>query len=152
MSVHLIPALIHKIYGVVSELEGLFPDRSFTPDGIMVGSIGEVLAEYHYGLKLLPTGSAKHDARTPAGVMVQVKTTQRSSIDIRNMPEHLLVLKLDPLGTCKEYYNGPGQLVWDKIVCGKPVPKSGFYSMSLSRLARLQKEVLAGQKIERVQS
>lgn len=150
MSVQQIPQLITKIYGIVAQLESLFPERKFTPDGIMVGSIGEVLAAYHYDLELLSTGSAKHDARSHQGCHVQIKTTQRDSIDIREMPDNLLVLKLDPDGKCIECYNGPGQLVWDKIVCGRPVPKAGFYSMSLARLAKLQREVQSGQRIERV--
>lgn len=82
MSVDKIPDLIRKVYSVVVELERLFPQRKFTPDGILIGSIGEVLAAYHYGLRLLPQNSANHDACTPdGGTQVQVKTTQRTSKD-----------------------------------------------------------------------
>jgi len=34
MSVDRIPSLINRIYCVVAELEELFPERKFTPDGI----------------------------------------------------------------------------------------------------------------------
>lgn len=150
MSIQEIPGLVGGIYGIVAELETMFPARKFTPDGIMVGSIGEVLAAYHYDLNLLPTGCATHDAKSRDGRCVQVKTTQRHSIDIRSMPEHLLVLRLEADGRCREFYNGPGALVWEKIVQGRPLPKAGFYSMSLARLAKLQREVRPDQKVERV--
>ena len=47
-----IPALVQRLYGLVEELEELFPSRRFTPDGHLVGSIGEVLAAFHYDLKV----------------------------------------------------------------------------------------------------
>lgn len=150
MSILEIPKLVGRIYGIVAKLESLFPTRKFAPDGIMAGSIGEVLVAHHYDLKLLPSDSATHDASSPDGRYVKVKTTQRKSIDIRSMPEHLLVLRLEADGRFTEFYNGPGELVWEKIVQGRPLPKAGFYTISLAGLARLQREVRHEQKIERV--
>src|SRR5580704_19671100 len=46
--------LIRQLYTVVAQLEEEFEDRRFTPDGHLVGSIGEVVAAYAFGLKLLP--------------------------------------------------------------------------------------------------
>ncbi len=40
--------LIGRLYGVVRELEDMFPGRHFTPDGHMVGSIGECLVADAY--------------------------------------------------------------------------------------------------------
>jgi hypothetical protein len=140
MSVDRIPGLIRTIYGAVADLERLFPQRKFTPDGILVGSIGEVLAAYYYGLSLLPQSNANHDACAPDGTQVQVKTTQRDSIDIRTEPDHLLVLKLYPDGRCEEIFNGPGSLVWG-FISGKPMPKEGFYQVPLSKLARMAAQV-----------
>ena len=40
--------LVASIYDAVNQLGKLFPGRHFTPDGIMVGSLGEVLAEIEY--------------------------------------------------------------------------------------------------------
>ena len=34
-------SLMTRLYDVVRELEAMFPGRYFTPDGHMVGSIGE---------------------------------------------------------------------------------------------------------------
>ena len=36
----------------VATLEAMFPDRHFSLDGHIVGSIGEVAASYYYGIKL----------------------------------------------------------------------------------------------------
>ena len=50
--------------------------RHFTPDGHLVGSIGEVLVASYYGLELLPASSQTHDAKSDSGKMVQIKATQ----------------------------------------------------------------------------
>lgn len=39
-----IPALISQLFCIVGALNDLYPDRPFTPDGHLVGSIGEVVA------------------------------------------------------------------------------------------------------------
>lgn len=36
-------ALVRDLYTTVNELESMFPGRHFTPDGHMVGSLGECL-------------------------------------------------------------------------------------------------------------
>lgn len=69
-----VPKLIRQLYGVVDKLDGLFPVRRFTLDGHLVGSIGEVLAAYYYGLKLSPASSQGHDARTTEGLLVQINS------------------------------------------------------------------------------
>lgn len=62
-----VPQIVQKIYESAGELEKLFPGRHFTPDGHLVGSIGEVLAAHRYGLTLLLASSASHDAISPSG-------------------------------------------------------------------------------------
>ncbi len=49
-----VPRLIGRLYDIVDRLEELFPGRKFTPDGHLIGSIGEVIAANLYGLELLP--------------------------------------------------------------------------------------------------
>jgi len=39
-----LPPPVAAIYRAVTELEALYPGRKFTPDGHLVGSIGEVVA------------------------------------------------------------------------------------------------------------
>ena len=47
---------IRELYRITAELEEKYPGRRFTPDGHLVGSIGEVYAAEKYGLTLLETG------------------------------------------------------------------------------------------------
>ena len=60
-----VPGLVGELYALVAQLEALFPGRRFTPDGHLVGSIGEVIAAHRYGLDLLPHSAQGHDARSP---------------------------------------------------------------------------------------
>jgi len=66
-SIEQIPALIRKLYCTVAELQKLFPDRPFTPDGHLVGSLGEVIAAHDYNLQLLPPSTEGKDALTEDG-------------------------------------------------------------------------------------
>ena len=61
------PELIKGLYRLVGELEAMFPGRHFTPDGHMVGSIGECLAAHYYDLELLRASSAGRDAAPHSG-------------------------------------------------------------------------------------
>ena len=106
--------LIQNIYSIVQELERLYPGRKFTPDGHMVGSIGEVMAARYYDLSLLPSSAAVHDARTSSGLQVQIKASQGNSISLYAEPDHLIVLCLQKDGFVCEVFNGPGELAWDK--------------------------------------
>jgi hypothetical protein len=85
-----VPQPIRQTYAVVAELEEHFPGRRFTPDGHLVGSIGEVLAAYHYGLTLLPASTGGHDAITEGGRPVQVKVTQRPVAGARATAESVI--------------------------------------------------------------
>jgi hypothetical protein len=89
-----VPRLVGELYRVVAEFEHLFPGRRFTPDGHLVGSIGEVLAAHQYGLQLLPHSFRGHDARTTSGLLVEIKATQGNTVALRSEPQHLLVLQL----------------------------------------------------------
>jgi hypothetical protein len=140
--------LIRSIYDIVSELEQLAPGRKLTPDGHMVGSIGEIWAAYQYGLVLLPNSTAVHDAESLDGRKVQVKTTQGSSVaTYLEQPEHLLVLKLQRDGTVEECFNGPAALVWPHL--GK-AGKNGQCRIGLSRLRDLMLTVPPDQRLRKV--
>jgi hypothetical protein len=56
-SIETVPVLVREIYAIVAKLEATFPGRHFTPDGHLVGSLGEVLAAHFYGLELLPASA-----------------------------------------------------------------------------------------------
>ena len=146
------PILIKDIYNAVNELEEMFTKdgkkRHFTPDGHMVGSIGEVLAAYHYGINLSPASAEKHDG-TVDGRNVQIKATQRNSIGLSSSPDFLLVLKISKEGKAEEIYNGPGKAAWD-LVEGKPSPKNGQHQISVSRLRKLMLDLPEADRIKRI--
>lgn len=131
-----VSAKVRELYAITRELEELYPGRKFTPDGHLVGSIGEVLVAEHYGLTLLPNSSETHDAVTNDGKFVQIKATQMNKISISSEPEYLIVIKLNPDGSWDEIYNGPGSAAWK--LAGK-MHKNGQRAISLAKLGRLMK-------------
>ncbi len=143
------PILLGNVYAAVDELERMFPGRHFTPDGHMVGSIGEAMAAYYYGITLFTASAKGHDGKVD-GRLVQVKATQAKRISISSEPEFLLVLKIARDGSFKEIYNGPGGIVW-ALVSHKPRPKNGQYQVSLSMLTRLMGSVPETMRISRIQ-
>ena len=139
-----IPEKIIALYKIVSELEASFPGRRFTPDGHLVGSIGEVLAQHHFDLELLPASTETHDAKSSSGTLVQIKATQGTSVGMRSEPEHLLVLKILPDGTHITIYNGPGALAWQSA--GK-MQSNGQRFISVNKLTELMEQVPTGQRL-----
>ena len=122
---------IKELYTITNELEARYPGRKFTPDGHLVGSIGEVLVAEHYDLTLLPNSSETHDAVSKDGTFVQIKATQINRIAISSEPEHLIVIKLSRDGSWEEIYNGPGDLAWNNA--GK-MQKNGQRPISIAKL------------------
>jgi hypothetical protein len=137
-SIEEMPGLVRSLYELVRQLESHFPERKFTLDGHLVGSIGEVLAAHQYGLELLPASAKGHDAIAPDKRQVQIKATQAKSVGLRSEPEHLIVLKLAADGTATEIYNGPGALPWHQA--GKK-QKNGQRPIGVSRLELLMARV-----------
>ena len=86
-SILVIPSLVQGLYSIVDRLEELFPGRRFTPDGHLVGSIGEVLAAATYDLELLPPSTERHDALSGDGRKVQIKATQVRSVSLSSEPD-----------------------------------------------------------------
>jgi|SRR5689334_1087585 len=126
--------LIRQLYSVVSELEREFEGRKFTPDGHLVGSIGEVVAAYAFGLKLLPASNEIHDAEAADGTPVQIKLTGGTKgISMYSEPVHLIVLQLSG-NAFRTVYNGPGKPAWER--CGT-VQKNGQKTVSLTLLRGL---------------
>ena len=140
-----IPLLLKRLYEIVEELESLFPGRKFTPDGHLVGSLGEVIAAHDYGLTLLESSAETHDARK-GSKQIQIKATQGRSVAMYSEAEHLLVLRLLKNGAADEIYNGPGKPAWDNA--GKP-QKNGQRSISLSKLRVLMRTVPENQRVKK---
>ncbi|HEX4054169.1 MAG TPA: hypothetical protein VHX86_07885 [Tepidisphaeraceae bacterium] len=142
------PQIITEMYQLIDELETMFEGRHFTPDGHTIGSIGEAIAAYYYGVTLLSASTKGRDARILER-SVEIKATQGKSIALRHKPECLLVLKLNRDGTWDEVYNGPGDRVWE-LVGDKPLPKNGQYQVRCNKLRELMKNVPINQQLIRV--
>lgn len=138
---------IRALYELANGLEELFPGRHYTPDGHMIGSIGEALAASYYGLKLFPASEETHDAVSVDGRLVQIKATQIGRISMSSLPEWLIVLKIHKDGTFSEVYNGPGELAWKH--CGK-MQKNGQCPISLAKLKVLQAEVPESARLKQI--
>lgn len=126
--------IIRKIYNLTAELEKMYPGRHFTPDGHMLGSIGEVYAAEKYGLTLYPASHETHDAVDGMGRQVQIKITQTDRVALTDCPERLIVLKIDREGIIREIYNGPGDKPWE--LSGKK-QKNGQRTISLRKLGSI---------------
>lgn len=137
-------AIVREIYELTSRLEGLYPGRHFTPDGHMVGSLGEVIAADVYGLELFEASHPVHDGYDCNGNPVQIKATQGDKIGLGDEPEFLIVLQIRPDGSFDEAYNGPGATVWD--ACGK-MQKNGQRQISIAKLKRIAVEVPGEKRI-----
>ena len=106
----------------------MFP-RPFTPDGHLVGSIGEVVAAHVYGLHLEECSNRGFDATTQSNNTVEIKLTGGDAVsvsgDCEPLPDFLIVLKLNPEIGFTEIYNGefPNDL-WGRKVANKRGVKS----------------------------
>lgn len=125
-----LPAPVADIYRAVAELERLYPGRKFTPDGHLVGSIGEVIAAEELGLTLHPMGRAGHDAFDANGD-VQIKMTAGNTISLYADCVRLVVIRVVSPEEAEIFYDGPGAPAWK--AARKP-GKNGQRVLSLSKL------------------
>lgn len=128
-----LPAPVADVYRAVASLERLYPGRKFTPDGHLVGSIGEVIAAEHFNLVLSDASNPAHDAIDAKGKLVQIKLTAGSGISMYADCERLIVLRIVmPERTEAEIvYDGPGAPVW---AAASAMQKNGQRSIRLSKL------------------
>ena len=141
--------VLDALYQATDRLEQLFPGRKFTPDGHLVGSIGEVVAAYMFDLDLHRGSNKGHDAATRGvnGIVrqVEVKLTQGTTVAIRHEPAHLIVLRRKKGGRVEVVFNGPGLQAWagagDK-------GSNGQRPISVSRLRELNGHVADSDRLE----
>jgi hypothetical protein len=129
-----LPEAVSKIYEAVEELKREFPGRPFTPDGHLVGSIGEVMARKVFGFKLYPPSNKGHDARCETRGDVEVKITGGKTVAFYGDCNHLIVLKIVSPKEGKVIYDGPGAPVL--AIAGKP-QKNGQRRAALSKIEAL---------------
>lgn len=127
-----LPPPVAAIYRAVAELEALYKDRKFTPDGHLVGSIGEVVAAEALHLTLHPMSRKGHDAFDSSGD-VQIKMTAGKRVTMADTCDRLVVLQVVSPEEAEIVYDGPGAPAW--AAAGKE-NKNGR-SVSIATLRRL---------------
>ena len=140
---------VRKLYAIVHEFETMFPNRPFTPDGHLVGSLGECLVADAYELKLMPPSNEGFDALDASGKRIEIKATQGKSVAFRSCPDHAIIIRINEDGSFDEYFNGPGELVWAQFA-GRKLPSNGQFQISLSKVAKLNSQVPDSEKVRRV--
>ncbi|MGM0988769.1 MAG: DUF6998 domain-containing protein [Pseudomonadota bacterium] len=141
-------ALVKQLYATVNELEVMFPGRHFTPDGHMVGSLGECLVADAYNLEIKTASNKGYDAVTETGLEVEIKATQSNSVAFRSQPQHAIIIKILRDGTFEEIYNGSGALVWEQFK-GKRLPSNGQFQVALNKLRKLNQTVAQSDRVPR---
>jgi hypothetical protein len=138
MSILQVPRLIKALYATVDELNSLFPGRPFTPDGHLVGSIGEVVAAYVYDLELERCSNPGFDAKLKdSGKTVEIKLTSGTRINISQQDIYadiLIVLRLVKGCQFEEVF--AGDFPTDHISKLK-MTKRKFCSVSIASLRKL---------------
>ena len=133
---------IKDLYLSVDRLHDSFPRRQFTPDGRMIGDIGEAIASLEFNV-IIDEKSKKHwDGYRIDSIgkerKVQVKTTQKDETYLKEPPGEgdLLVFKIYRNGIWKCCYDGPISRVWRALAEQKP-DNTGAKLISLNRLKEI---------------
>jgi hypothetical protein len=129
-----LPKAVAKIYEAVEELKKEYPGRPFTPDGHLIGSIGEVIAREAFGFELYPPSMRGRDAKCNTRGDVEVKITAGKSVALRQACNHLIVLRVESPQEAVIVYDGPGAGIWEES--GKTA-SNGQRKVSLAKLRRL---------------
>ncbi len=133
-----LPSLIGDLFRIVDRLNSLFPDRPFTPDGHLVGSIGEVVAAYVYDLSLEKCSNQGFDALTADRRKVEIKLTGGKvvsiSSDLDSSPDILLVLQFHKNTSFREIFNARFPL---SLCKGLKASKRKVVQVRLARLAQI---------------
>lgn len=109
--------------------------RSVSPDGHLVGSLGEIYAAQELDLTLETASNAGFDATDTHGTRVEIKTTTRSSISLSaegTLAKRLVVVQLDrDSGKPSIVYDGSASGAW---ALAGPAAKNGQRRLSLTKL------------------
>lgn len=135
---------INGLYQSSHRLEKLFPGRAFTPDGHMVGSIGEAAAQAFYGVKLVPASAEAIDGYLGSrSVQIKATTGNRISFMIEGRrglrPEHLIAYQIFESGELGAIYNGPYSNVLESLPLN--AQRNGQRQIATSKLMDLDSQV-----------
>jgi hypothetical protein len=135
------------IYRAVQGLTKQF-GAGFTPVGVLVGALGEVLAEEKYDLDLLPPKTGTLDAIDCEGRKVQIRCNQQNTAPIKKGATKgmFLALKLLPDGSIKEIFNGPASVA-HQLTVGRKADSAGFVGLSHKKLCKLMESVTKSKRI-----
>lgn len=125
--------LVERVFTDCDELSRL-TGRPVSPDGHLVGSIGEVLAAAALNLTLEPPSNKGYDATDDQGRKVEIKCTTRRTVALSaagTEAERLVVLTLSPRGEATIVYDGAAATAWD---LAGPAQKNGQRALPLRRL------------------
>jgi hypothetical protein len=151
MPIRQVPRLIAQLYQTTDELNSLFP-RPFTPDGHLVGSIGEVVAAYLYGVDLARCSTPGFDGRMKDGRTVEIKLTARNRVSISRSDKYadlLIVLQLNSKVGFKEIYAGKFPV---KFVDSKKETSRGYHLCSTKELETELKKLDVLNRVKQVES
>jgi hypothetical protein len=93
---------VADIYRAVDSLSERYPGRPFTPDGHLIGSIGEVVAAEAFGLQLYEPSKPIHDGYDSGGD-VQIKITSGRHVS-------MLMLRQTSGSSCRKPARGRSSL------------------------------------------
>ena len=141
---------IKNIYVSVDKLSNQFSGRHFTPDGHLVGSIGEVVASYVFELVLAKASNSSCDAiDRKTGRPVEIKCTQvkRVSFYDCDLLTNVIVLTINKDRTFECVFNGLFSDLSNYL--GKK-QKNGQRTISVIKLKEIQKTVSPENMIEQI--
>lgn len=127
--------LVRRVFQACRELS-IRTGRPVSPDGHLVGSLGELIAAEQLGLELQPPSNHGFDAIGPEGERVEIKATTRGSVSIssvKSKAERLVVVKFDGEGSGTIVFDGPFEVGWK--AAGKP-QRNGQRRVSLRSLVQ----------------
>lgn len=110
--------------------------RPVSPDGHLVGSLGEAYAAEVLHLDLMKPSNLGYDAIDGDGRKVEIKTTTRSQVSLSASGTHadrLIVVKFSSDGIGEIAFDGPAGLAWQ---LAGPAQKNGQRRVSISTLRR----------------
>jgi Family of unknown function (DUF6998) len=132
-------SLVNDIYAICDQLNKMYPDRKFTPDGHLLGSIGDVQAAEVLNLELVPQSTKGHDAISSGKWKVEIKTASRGSIAFQAAGGNARYLVVMDPRTGKPLWIGSYPLALGKALTAQ---KNGQRTLALSALQRLPQETI----------
>ena len=132
-----LPPQVAAIYRATAELQKRYPGRPFTPDGHLVGSIGEVVAAEALGLTLYPPSHLPRRLDENGDVQIS-RLTAGKSVGMYSCCNRLVVLKVvSRMEPPRSSTTGPATLPGRTQARRQ---KTGQRPISLARLKKLASE------------